>query len=453
MMESTRLHRWILAGALALVATVVLGGSLSAQTTDRQVTFADDVATIIQQNCQICHQPGGIGPMALTTYEEIRPWAGVIRAKVAAHEMPPYAYDRDIGIQDLKEDWRLSEDEIAAIVAWADQGAPMGNVANLPPPIDLPDPTEWRMAAQFGPPDLIIGTGRGVSVPAAGTDVFFGPDVPTHLATDRCIKAIQVKPAAGNARSVVHHANSTFQLMKPDGTFERAGRATEYAMGKFGEILPEGVCRTIPANAFVQWDIHLFPGGVGGAATGEAVEGNLVELGIWLHPEGYTAPYKQDLASYGETSGELIVPPHGTTMTEGLHSFDHPVRIDQFQPHGHLRLRHASLEIYYPETGKTEVVSMISNWSATWHHSHIYAPNAAPLVPAGAVLITKQWYDNTADNPNNPDPDQWVLGGGRTADEMSHAWIGLTHLDQAGYDQLVAERKALEPQRSTDGGD
>ena len=79
----------------------------------------------------------------------------------------------------------------------------------------------------------------------------------------------------------------------------------------------------------------------------------------------------------------------------------------------------ASLEIFYPETGRTEEISQISNWSATWHHSHIYEPDVAPLVPAGAVLVLKQWYDNTADNPNNPDPDQWVYGGSRTGDEMT----------------------------------
>ena len=102
-------------------------------------------------------------------------------------------------------------------------------------------------------------------------------------------------------------------------------------------------------------------------------------------------------------------PPHGTAMTQGFHSFDHPVRIDSFQPHGHLRLRSASLEIFYPETGRTEIISMISNWSATWHQSHIYEADVAPLVPTGAVLVIKQWYDNTEGNPNNPDPDQ--VGG------------------------------------------
>jgi mono/diheme cytochrome c family protein len=220
-MEGTRVHRGILASALALVATVVLGGSLSAQaTTDQQVTFGDGVATIIQENCQSCHQPGGIGPMALTNYNEIRPWAQMIREKVAANEMPPYAYDRNIGIQDLQEDWRLSVDEIATIVAWVDQGAQLGDPANVPAPITVPSPDEWRMAAQFGPPDIVVGIPE-VTVPANGRDMSFGPIMPTGLPTDRCIRALQVKPAGGNARTVVHHANSTFQTLNPDGTFDR----------------------------------------------------------------------------------------------------------------------------------------------------------------------------------------------------------------------------------------
>jgi hypothetical protein len=88
------------------------------------------------------------------------------------------------------------------------------------------------------------------------------------------------------------------------------------------------------------------------------------------------------------------------------------------------------------------MISQISNWHPGWHLSHMYEDDVAPLLPKGAVLIITAWYDNTADNPHNPDPDQWVGIGDRTADEMSHAWIAVTHLDQEGYDRLVAEREA-----------
>ena len=145
-----------------------------------------------------------------------------------------------------------------------------------------------------------------------------------------------------------------------DGSMERQSMLTEYAMGKWGEIVPEGVCRTIPAGAMVRWSIHMFPGGVGATAPGTMIKDNVVEIGLWLHPEGYEeeAKYKQDLSLYQISPQEdIVIPPNGYSMTQGFHSFDHPVRIDSFQPHGHLRMNAASLEIFYPETGRTEQIS------------------------------------------------------------------------------------------------
>jgi hypothetical protein len=296
----------------------------------------------------------------------------------------------------------------------------------------------------------VIVPSTPIDVPANGLDMWHRPYVPTGVTEDRCIKAIQVKPR-GDAKGVVHHANSVFQRMLDDGSLEDTGdRASEYAMGKLGEVIPDGVCRILPANAYVLWDIHLFPGGLGAAAPNAMLEDNVVEMGIWLHPPDYEYEYKQDLALYGIDEAELVIAPHGTHMAQGHLVFDHPVRIDSFQPHGHLRLRSASLEILYPETGRIEVISMISNWSAVWHQSHIYESDAAPLLPAGAVIIMKQWYDNTENNPNVVDPDLWVDGGSRTADEMDHAWIAVTHLDEEGYQKLLEERKAAEERRITD---
>jgi len=408
------------------------------------VTYADHVATIINENCVVCHREGGIGPMQFENYEQIRPWAPLIQYKVASREMPPYAYDHGIGIQDLQGDWRLSQEEIDTISTWVAQGAPEGDWGDrTPAEPDIPSLDEWNFAAEFGQPDVILDS-QPIDVPAVGNDMWHRPYVLTGMETDRCIKAVQVKPRA-DAKSVVHHANSDLEILNPEtGEYEDYGQLTEYAMGKWGEIMPEGVCRTLPANSRVRWDIHLFPGGVGATAPGAMIEDNVVEIGLWLHPEGYEeqARFKQDLRLYSiRAGGELIVPPHGTAMTQGFHSFDHPVRIDSFQPHGHLRLRAASMEIFYPTTGRTEQISQVSNWSATWHHSHLYNPDVAPLLPTGAVLVLKQWYDNTSNNPNNPDPDQWVVDGSRTADEMTHAWIAVTHLDDEGYQEILAQRE------------
>ena len=225
-------------------------------------------------------------------------------------------------------------------------------------------------------------------------------------------------------------------------------------MGKLGEIIPDGVCRIIPVDAWVQWSVHMYPGGLGSAAANVVIPDNVVELAIWLHPADYEYEYKQDLVSYNFMEGQrdLLIPPNAKFVTQGLRSFDHPVRIDSFQPHGHLRLRAAALEIFYPETGRTEVISMVSNWSAVWHQSHLYEPDVAPLVPTGAVLIMKQWFDNTAANPNNPDPDQYVDYGQRTADEMSHFWLAVTHLDEEGYQRLVGERERKAEEAMAVGG-
>jgi mono/diheme cytochrome c family protein len=444
----------LLGATFALVAMFAFQGAASAQvaftssTSADDVTYTRDVAPIIQQNCQVCHRPGGIGPMDLVTYDDARRYARRIREQVANRIMPPYYYDNDVGIQDLQHDWRLSDEQIATVVSWVDQGSVEGDPADLPV-ANLPDTEDWSLSAELGPPDIIVPS-TPIDVPADGNDMWHRPIVPTGITEARCIKALQVKPA-GNAKGVVHHANSTFQLETDNGSFEASGdRATEYAMGKLGELIPDGVCRTIPANAYVAWDIHLYPGGLGAAAPNDIIRDNVVELGIWLHPADYQYEYKQDLALYGIREGELLMPPNGTAMTQGFKTFDHPVRIDSFQPHGHLRMRSASLEILYPETGRVEVASMISNWSATWHQSHIYGVDSAPLVPAGAVLIMKQWYDNTSGNPNVQDPDMWVDDGSRTADEMSHAWIAVTHLDEEGYQKLLEEREAKQERRITD---
>ena len=450
-MKNVRKTSALLGGAVALA----LG--LGAQAQEREVTYNGDVAKIINENCVVCHREGGVGPMQFENYDQVRPWAPLISYKVENREMPPYAYDQHVGIQDLEGDWRLADEEIDAIVAWVEQGAPLGDTDIVPPAADLPDANGWTFEPLFGEPHMIVPS-MAYDIPANGNDLWSKEFTDPKLTEDRCIKAVQVKPR-GDAKAVVHHANSDVYVYDEEGELQQYGQLTEYAMGKWGELMPEGVCRTMPANSLVRWDIHMFPGGVGATAEGGMIKDNVVEIALWFHDDEFAERediYQQDLRLYplreGYENGHLIVPPNGYTMTQGFHSFDHPVRIDSFQPHGHLRMNAASLEKFDPKTGRTTPISQISNWSATWHHSHIYDSEVAPLLAPGQVLVIKQWYDNTADNPNNPDPDQWVYGGSRTGDEMSHAWIAVTHLDDEGYENLVAERRERE-ERSLAGSD
>ena len=417
----------IIATALLIAASKVYSN---------EPTYVDDVAAIINDNCVVCHREGGIGPMQFENYEQIRPWSPLIQLKVANREMPPYAYDEGIGIQELHGDWRLSQEDIDTVVAWVNAGSEYGDTDVVVQPPSLLDPDQWNFYEDFGEPTLVIPS-TPIDIPATGNDLWHKHNVASGLTEDRCIKAIQVKPR-GDAKSVVHHANSTVTV---DG--ERYGMLTEYAMGKWGEIVPEGGCRTIPAASEIAWDIHMFPGGLGAIAPGTIIKDNVVEIGLWLYSpeESKELAYEQDLKLYRiSDQADIVIPPNGYHMTQGFHSFDHPVRIDSWQPHGHLRMNAASFEIFYPDTGRTEQISQVSNWSATWHHSHLYDPDYAPLLPTGAVLVLKQWYDNTANNLNNPDPDMWVVGGSRTGDEMTHAWIAVTHLDEEKYQELITER-------------
>ncbi len=431
------------APVLCASALLVAVSAAPAGAQQQAPTFTKDIAPIFQKNCMQCHQPGSIGPMSLTTYQEARPWARAIKTKVVAGEMPPYRYDREIGIQDLKEDLRLSLDEIATISRWVDSGSPQGNPADMPPPVKFRNPDEWAFAEEFGAPDLIIKT-KPFTLQANGQDVWWRPVVPTGVTEDRCIKAVSVKPSA-KGRAAAHHANS--EIMTRDektGVYMETERLSEYALGKAGEIVPPDSCRVLPANSMVRWDVHYYP-------TGELVENDEIEMGVWLYPKGHQGKHKQDLKLYSllMKGGDLEIAPNGKIMTQGFHSFKTPVRIDSFQPHGHFRLVGKTLEIFYPETGKLEMISSVSNWTNSWHTSHIYGDDSAPLLPAGAVLVITGYYDNTAANRSNPDPDQWVGPGSRTADEMSHAWIAVTHLDDESYTRLVAEREAKKKKAQT----
>lgn len=405
------------------------------------VTFAKDIAPILQENCQLCHQPASIAPMSFMSYEEVRPWAPLIKQQVVARNMPPFHYDPGVGIQELKDDRRLTEAEIETIVQWVDAGAPLGDVADMPPPVEWPKADQWKLSAQFGEPDVIIPSDP-YTVPAEGADRWWRPVNETGITQDRCIRAIEVKPSVAG-RQVAHHAIPTLvrQRDAETGEMTRGGTLTEYALGKLGEIIPEGACRLAPANSSVSWEIHYAP-------RGERIENDVVEVALWFYPEGHEPKYRQDLRNYSlERQGGgpvLDIAPHSRAMTQGFFSWDHPVRLDSFMPHGHYRLKAKWLEIYHPSTNKRELVSMVSNFHPGWQNSYAYQDHVAPLVPAGSVVILTAIHDNTADNPHNPDPDQWVMRGARTTDEMSHAWLAVTHLDDEGYEQLVAEREAME---------
>src|SRR6516164_3133870 len=147
---------WLVSFAVMVIA------SLTPAAAQAQVTFTKDVAPILQDRCQVCHRPGTFAPMSLLTFEDVRPWAKAIKEKVTTRMMPPWYIDRNVGIRHFMDDPSLSDEQIETIVKWVDNGAPMGNAAEMPPPRQFEDLEKWHVTS----PDLIVQLPKDVIVPA-----------------------------------------------------------------------------------------------------------------------------------------------------------------------------------------------------------------------------------------------------------------------------------------------
>ncbi|HUP39248.1 MAG TPA: hypothetical protein VM115_03940, partial [Vicinamibacterales bacterium] len=181
----------------ALVMMVVVAPTAQTPTA---VTFTKDVAPILQRSCQNCHRPESNAPMSLMTYEDARPYARSIKVKTVSRLMPPWHIERNIGIQKFKDDPSLTEQEIATIAAWVDQGSQKGDMAHMPPPRRFEDDDVWHI----GKPDLIVEIPQPHVVPASGPDVWIDYIADSGLTEDRYVQAVETKPGAG-ARTVMHH--------------------------------------------------------------------------------------------------------------------------------------------------------------------------------------------------------------------------------------------------------
>lgn len=417
------------------------------QSNDRQVTFTKDVAPILQRSCVTCHRAGEMAPMALTTYEEVRPWVRAIRQRVPAREMPPWHIDRNIGIQSFKDDPSLSDDEIATVVKWIDSGAPRGNLADMPAQRQFADSSQW----QIGTPDIVIKY-PAYTVPAAGPDLFGNLYADIPIAKDRYIKAIQTRTVTAASRKVVHHALSyavddpaSVEVSGDDSAGVDGGQfLVEYASGKNAEVYSDdaGVLLQAGKKAMVTYHLH---------SVGEETKAE-IELGIKLHPEGYVPTHIRWSKQLAQPTAALDIPAGTIARVDGYTILHKPARLIAFQPHMHIRGKRQCLELIYPTAGssaRTEVVNC-ANFNYNWHLTYNYTEDAQPLVPAGTILHTISWHDNSANNRANPDPRNWVGDGQRTIDEMGFAWIGWYDLTPEQYkEELTARRAKQQRDRST----
>jgi hypothetical protein len=422
------MRKFVLVASLAVPA-LISAQQAGAPAQPGSITFARDVAPILQQHCQDCHRPDTFAPMSLLTYEDARPWARAIKQRVAAREMPPWYIDKNVGVRHFKNDVSLTDREIATIVGWVDGGAAKGNPADMPPPRTFEAASTWQM----GTPDLVVQLPKDLQVPAEAPDTWIDVLADSGLKEDRYIRGIEVRPIKGFR--AVHHVTTAMKHDDDDdgddnvqGTF-----LNEYALGKNADVFPDGAGRLIKAGTKINFNLHIH-------AYGQATAAN-VALGLKLYPKGYTPKYIETTEKVGDPKDLDIPAGADNARFDAYQTLTKPARLLSFQPHMHNRGKASCMEAIYPGGNKVEMLSCVNRYQFAWHLVYLYDENEQPLLPAGTILHMTSWYDNSRANKSNPDPDNLITYGQRTIDEMGGAWISYYSLSDEEYKQQLEARR------------
>lgn len=409
-----------------------------------EVTFSKNVAPIFFEKCASCHRPNDIAPMSLLSYQSARPWAKSIREAVLSRKMPPWHADPAYG--EFKDDTRLSAQQIETIRAWVDQGAKEGDPRDLPPVPEIVD--GWRI----GKPDLVLSMPNEYTIPASGPDDYQRfSGIPTNFKEDVWISAIELRP--GN-RKVVHHAHVYITPPKPAGDAEReqslfekytykdgtvlhmrpeapvvddacrdigegglpdqkyheeAEELATYVPGRAPEIYPEGYARLIPAGSTITFEIHY------SKTTGkEAKDRSSVGFIFAKNPRKVLRRLDMDAYLFKIPAGDSN---HEVTF---CHEFRENVNLLSFTPHMHLRGKDMRWELVGPDAVKRTLM-FIPHYDFNWQMQ--YALKEPVAAPKGSRLVISAHFDNSANNPFNPDPNKTIRWGEPTTDEMAATWV------------------------------
>jgi hypothetical protein len=391
-------------------------------------TFYRDVLPILQQHCQVCHRQGEIGPMPLVTYDQVRPFAHAIATATSSKKMPPWFADPSIG--HFSNDPSLSPQEIATLAAWADANAPTGDPRTAPPP------REWARGWMIPQPDAVIEMPEPVAIPAHGDVEYTYEIVHTGFTEDKWVQFSEVRPSS---RMNVHHAvvyvrppnskwlphapigepftgaDMTDEQDRNDTHFTTADILLVYAPGSSPDNWPPGMAKMIPAGSDLVFQMHYM---AHGRPTADRTS-----VGMVFAKE----PPKQRVLTLQLTNDTFIIPPGVPDFRVEVHgSIPNDALLLSFFPHMHLRGKKFEYNILAPD-GKPNEESVKKprrnvepllrvNYDFYWQLSYRLA-EPLPL-KAGTVLQAVAWYDNSKNNPHNPDPDVAVRWGDQTYDEM-----------------------------------
>jgi hypothetical protein len=454
---------WIFAGGAAGIVVGLIGtftpSTLRAApaAVPAEVTFTKDIAPILQRSCQNCHRPGGVAPMPLVTYDQVRPWARAIKQRTGigphAGVMPPWYIEKNIGIQHYKDDPSLSELEIASIAKWADAGAPLGNPADMPPPRSFQSQDTWNI----GTPDLIVKT-REILVKANAPD-WWGEieSVPVGISDDRYVAALQVKevndiPADGSGRSTVgghyvfHHMIWSTRPAGPDGQVDTSpdiafdqDNTTGWPVHEVGRNAdffdPQGA-PILRANSFVVSNsVHLH-------SNGRDTKAHL-EIGFTLLPKDYKPKYKRSLSRVLGNGVDIDIRP--MEANQQLHAYtvlQENTKITTFEPHLHAPGMRMCLEAIW---GFNIQTLTCAGYDHNWVRGYNYEDDYAPLLPKGTILHIIGYMDNSPTNKNIPDPRNWQGSGNRSiANMFIDLGQGVSLTDEQFQEEMNQRRAKLE---------
>ena len=394
-------HRMRTATAIAL-GLLVLPATGLALNLD-QPTFVADIAPILHENCVSCHQPDEIAPMALRTYREARPWAKSIARAVENRDMPPW--DADPGYGPWKNDISLSDSEIAAITRWAATGAPRGDGEE---PAYEPAAAEAEWA--FGEPDWVYEF-DAFDVAADGPDSFAILPIAPGFEEDRWIRAVEVQPGD---REVLHH----FILWRASeaSTGVQDAWIDGWAAGAGPNELPSGTARFLPKGRGLLGDFHYHPNGM--AATDKT------RVGVWFaEPE----EVEKELINLWVMNATFKIPAGDPNYeARASHVFSEDVVVRSLAPHMHYRGKDMKYTAYLPDGEERELLS-VSRYDFNWQTGYEFDEPLA--LPAGTRIEVVAHWDNSADNPNNPDPTVNVTWGTESTDEMLIGFVDYVAAD------------------------
>lgn len=402
----------LLAGKPVTVAETTTAGCLihfperARRAEHAAISYTDTIAPLLRKNCVTCHRTGGVAPWAMSSYEMVQGFAPMIREVIRTRRMPPWHADPHFG--SFIGDRSLAIDDVKTLVHWIEAGAPRGSGPDPLAVAEAPWP-EWTL----GTPDLVVEV-PAFDVPATGVIDYRYPRLPNPVGHDVWVRAVEIIPGD---RAVVHHVLAGLRDSQGPQTEQVAQIAAfgGYAPGKNAFWYPDDTGVLLRKDASLLFQMHYTP-------NGKAVR-DVTRVGYYFARETPKFPLHLTFLM----KGSLAIPPHAKAHTETVETvYDRDVMVYTLMPHAHLRGKASRFTAIYPD-GKREVLLNVPKYDFGWQTTYVLAQ--PKVLPAGTRVVFDMTWDNSAQNPANPDPDRTVHWGDQTWDEMNAGWIRFRYLD------------------------